>query len=154
MASRNARAKSDIQLVSLAAPVRHALQGMAALAAEPGRSQDCARIARRLGLPQAALSKCFQQLASRGLLDSRRGPGGGYRLKRAPREVSLVDVATSLELSRARKGRCLLCDRPCSDKTACAIHHAARQADARMRRALSRLTLADLVSHRRASRSA
>jgi len=139
------RKTSDIQLVSLAAPVRHAFQVMAALAARPGISIDAGSIARRLHLPEAALSKCFQRLAAHGLLESRRGPGGGYRLARAPRSVSLAEIASALDLARARKGRCVLNDRPCSDKTACVIHHAAGMADARMKEALSRLTLADLV---------
>ena len=136
---------SNIQIVSLAAPVRHAFQGMAALASRPERSLDAGSVARRLHLPEAALSKCFQRLAARGLLESRRGPGGGYRLTRAPRAVSLAEIASALDLAGARKGRCVLRDRPCSDKTACVIHHAAGMADARMKQALSRLTLADLV---------
>lgn len=138
--------KKDIQLVSLAAPVRHAFQGMAALAARPGLSLDAASVARRLQLPEAALSKCFQRLAAGGLLASRRGPGGGYRLARAPGKVSLAEIVSALDLSSARKGRCVIQDSPCSDKTACVIHYAAGKADASMRRALSRLTLADLVA--------
>lgn len=139
------RKTRDIQLVSLAAPVRHALRGMAALAARPERCLDAGNVARRLHLPEAALSKCFQRLAARGLLESRRGPGGGYRLVRAPGSVSLAEIASSLDLPRARKGRCVIQNHPCSDKTACVIHHAASMADARMKEALSRLTLADLV---------
>ncbi|OGS39489.1 MAG: hypothetical protein A2506_02725 [Elusimicrobia bacterium RIFOXYD12_FULL_66_9] len=135
----------DIQIVGLAAPVRHALQGMAALAVRPELSIDAGRVARRLHLPEAALSKCFQRLAARGLLSSRRGPGGGYRLTRAPGAITLAEIASALDLAGARKGRCVLRDRPCSDKTACVIHHAASKADARMKQALSRLTLADLV---------
>ena len=152
MKPRRAGKTSDIQIVSLAAPVRHALQGMAALAARPERGLDARSVARRLHLPEAALSKCFQRLAARGLLESRRGPGGGYRLARPPGSMSLASIAAALDLARARQGRCVLNDRPCSDKTACVIHHAAGMADARMKEALSRLTLADLVAPRKKTR--
>lgn len=144
----------NIQIVSLAAPLRHALQGLAALAARPGRCLDADRIARRLRLPGASLSKCLQRLAAKGILESRRGPGGGYRLVLAPRSVSLADVALALEPRESRKGRCLLADKPCRDDRACAIHHAASMADERLRAALARLTLADIVGvrSRRAAR--
>jgi len=115
------------------------------MAARPDLCLDAKTVARRLRLPEAALAKCFQRLAARGILGSRRGPGGGYLLLRPPGSVSLAEVAAALEQRGARKGRCLLNDKPCRDDAACVIHHAASAADARMKTALARLTLADLL---------
>lgn len=140
-----------IQVVGLAAPVRHALQALGLMAASPGFSLDAAAVARRCGLPAAALSKSLQRLAQRGLLESRRGPGGGYRLARSPERVTLAEVAEALDGADRRRGRCLLEEVPCRGDSPCALHPAAVEADAVMRAALERLTLADIVLGRRPS---
>ena len=135
---------TDLSLVGLSQPLRHALQGLAVLAARPGESVELTRIAGIFGLPEAALAKSFQRLARAGVLSSRRGPSGGYRLDRPPREVSLAEVIAALGGSDRRRGRCLLEERDCSPGGACALHAAAVEADEKMRTALSTLTLADL----------
>lgn len=138
----------DLPLVMLAAPVRHALKALAHLASAPDRSAETGRVARKLRLPAAALSKSFQRLAKAGYLESRRGPGGGYRLAVDPGTLTLAAVARALELQDSRRGRCLLEDKPCGAETACAIHHAALGADALLRAELSRLTVADLAKEK------
>lgn len=134
-----------VRILSLAAPVRHALQALAEMGARPDSVRRVAELARRLGLPAAALSKIFQRLARRGLLDSRRGPNGGYRLTRAPREVSLAAVVDAVDESSRSRGRCLLQDRACDEGVPCVMHRAAVSAEARLRRTLESLTLADLA---------
>ena len=113
-------------------------------------SQRAADVARRRGLPEAALSKIFQRLAKRGLLEARRGPGGGYRLARPPAATSLAAVVDALEPSRRRGGRCLIEERPCGGGAVCALHEAGVAAEAKLRGAMSTLTLADLAPRRRA----
>ncbi len=120
------------------------MQALAILAARPGEAHELSGIARRFALPGAALAKSFQTLVRAGVLTSRRGPHGGYILSRPPREVSLAAVVDALGGGDRRGGRCLLEERACSPGGACALHAAAVQADARMLRALSDLTLADL----------
>jgi Rrf2 family nitric oxide-sensitive transcriptional repressor len=148
--SESGPVRPEMRLVSLAAPVRHALQALGLLAASPGFSLDAAAVARRGGLPRAALSKSFQRLARGGLLESRRGPGGGYRLTRSPERVTLAEVAAALDEGDRRRGRCLLEEGPCRGDAPCALHPAAAEADALMRLTLERLTLADLIPGRRA----
>jgi Rrf2 family iron-sulfur cluster assembly transcriptional regulator len=101
-------------------------------------------IARRHSLPEAALSKCFQRLAHQGILESQRGPGGGYRLSLPAEKITLKAVIEALEGQDIRRGRCLLEERDCSSGGSCALHAAAVEADARMKKVLSTLTLADL----------
>lgn len=142
----------DIQILSLAAPIRHALQGLSYLAVRPDGSFRAARVSRALSLPSAALSKSFQRLARTGLLEARRGPGGGYRLALASAKTTLVAVAQALDVQGRRLGHCVLEDRPCRSEAACVLHHAAKDADERLRRELSRLTLADLAAANAARR--
>jgi Rrf2 family protein len=88
----------------------------------------------------------FQRLARRGLLESRRGPGGGYRLATPPEMVTLAEVASALGAGDERHGRCLLAERDCRRDAPCLLHAAVIEADGRLVRALQELTLADLAA--------
>ncbi|PIR18496.1 MAG: hypothetical protein COV48_07215 [Elusimicrobia bacterium CG11_big_fil_rev_8_21_14_0_20_64_6] len=144
---------SDIKLVGLSTPLRHALQALAIIAARPGGCLELVGIARFFNLPEAALAKSFQSLVRAGVLSSRRGPNGGYRLDRAPNKVSLASVIEALGGIDRQRGRCLLEERACSAGGACALHAAAVEADERMRKTLRALTLADLKMPQRTSRA-
>ena len=43
------------------------------------------------------LEQIFQRLRRAGLVQSKRGPGGGYTLARAPEEISLREIIEALE---------------------------------------------------------
>ena len=49
-------------------------------------------IAGRHGIPSRFLVQILLQLKAAGLVQSIRGAGGGYRLAREPREITLLDV--------------------------------------------------------------
>ena len=55
-----------------------------------------ADIAERLGAQRRGIEPLLQTLTRAGLLDSTRGPRGGYRLARAPRAIPLVDIVDAL----------------------------------------------------------
>lgn len=143
----------DMNLVGLSQPLRHALQALAVVAARPGEALELTGIARRFSLPEAALAKSFQALVRAGVLNSRRGPNGGYRLDRPAKEVTLAEVIEALGGSDRRHGRCLLEERQCSAGGTCALHAAAVEADERMRSSLRALTLADLKLPRKSKRA-
>ncbi len=77
--------KTDYALVALAGLAR---QGDAASARD---------LAEQLHLPLPVLRNILKDLATHGLLLSSRGPSGGYRLARAPHEISLADIVTVIE---------------------------------------------------------
>ncbi len=43
------------------------------------------------------ISKVMQRLVRGGLLNSTRGPGGGFTLKKKPGEISLLDILRAVE---------------------------------------------------------
>lgn len=136
-------------VLDLSAPVRHALQALGVLAARPGLSLSAAEAAKRCGFSDSALTKSFQRFAARGILESRRGPGGGYRLSRTPKDVTLAEVAAALGTGGHQRDRCVLEERACRGSQPCALHRAALEADARFLGALKGLTLADLARRAR-----
>ncbi len=54
-------------------------------------------IARDRNLAQTLVAKLLTMLSQAGLVEGSRGPGGGYRLARAPGKISLFDVVSVFE---------------------------------------------------------
>ena len=54
-------------------------------------------ISERQAVPVRYLEQIFQRLRRAGLVDSKRGPGGGYTLARPAAEVSLREIVEALE---------------------------------------------------------
>ncbi len=74
-----------------------ALHTMVYLAGLPGKHVSVKEIAGDLGVSEAHLSKVLQRLARERLVDSVRGPKGGFSLKQSYAEVSLLDIYESIE---------------------------------------------------------
>lgn len=56
-----------------------------------------ADISQRQGISLSYLEQLFSKLRKRGLVDSARGPGGGYRLSRPAVEIAVADVVTAVD---------------------------------------------------------
>jgi Rrf2 family protein len=54
-------------------------------------------ISERQGVPTRYLEQIFQRLRRAGLVASKRGPGGGYTLARAPAEIDLRQILEAVE---------------------------------------------------------
>lgn len=61
-----------------------------------GEVTGAADIAERLGAARRGIEPLLQSLVRAGLLESLRGPRGGYRMARAPREVRLSDILAAV----------------------------------------------------------
>jgi len=78
--------------------IEYGLRAMVCLAAQPeGRVMPFREIARRMTVPQDFLAKILKQLVTRRLVASTRGAHGGYKLGRAAREISFLDVIEAVE---------------------------------------------------------
>ena len=60
----------------------------------PTQAKD---IARRQDIPLRYLEQIFQDLKKAGIVDSKRGPRGGYQLKAEPKDIKLGDVGRALQ---------------------------------------------------------
>lgn len=56
-----------------------------------------ADISQRQGISLSYLEQLFSRLRRQSLVDSARGPGGGYRLARAASQISVVDVINAID---------------------------------------------------------
>jgi Rrf2 family protein len=60
-------------------------------AEHPPKVRAC-DIAAKYKLPRAYVAKIMSYLANAEILHSDRGPGGGFRLERAPKDITLFDI--------------------------------------------------------------
>jgi len=99
--------------------VDYGIEGILYLARQGGNEATFVReISRATAIPETFLAKIFQRLASKGLVRSRRGFRGGFRLARPAGRINLREIVEALEgpielrrgldrlRARGRTGRC------------------------------------------------
>ncbi len=105
-----------------------------------------ADVARRQGISLSYLEQLFARLRREALVQSVRGPGGGYRLGRDEGEIFVAQVVDavneSLDTTRCQhKG-------DCQNGEMCLTHHLWSDLSDEIHGFLSRISLADLMKKR------
>lgn len=67
------------------------------LARDPGTVRSANDLAEATALPAPMAGKILKSLAREGLLSSKRGAQGGYRLARPPEAISVADIVSALD---------------------------------------------------------
>ena len=70
----------------------YATRAILALTIEGGGPLKLETIARRTAVPQSVLEQVMPTMRTAGIVRSERGPGGGYRLNKAPEEITLERI--------------------------------------------------------------
>src|SRR5881409_1840570 len=103
-------------------------------------------------IPKRFLEQILNDLKSAGLVESRRGVAGGYRLARRPQEISLASVIRHIEgalapvscVSQRFYEKC-----SCPDESRCAIRSVMKEVRDVVVKVAERVTIADLCEHSR-----
>lgn len=103
-----------------------------------------ADISSRQGVSVSYLEQLFAKLRRNQLVESVRGPGGGYRLAGGPANISVAQIVEAVNDSMDAT-RCLG-KGDCQQGEICLTHHLWTDLSARLRDFLGDITLADLVS--------
>ena len=74
-----------------------AIHALGRLAREPGRTMRAADMADRIGCSLPNLIRSLQMLRRHGIIESGKGPGGGYVLQRDPASVTLLEVHEAVD---------------------------------------------------------
>lgn len=77
--------------------VEYALRTVVCLAQGAPASFTTEQIAEVTHVPKAYLSKVIQGLCAAGILQSKRGAGGGVSLAKKPEELTILDVVNAVE---------------------------------------------------------
>ena len=101
-------------------------------------------IAAAMDVPPNWLPQLLVVLVERGILESRGGRSGGYRLARPPEEVTLLEVVDAVEPDR--DATCVLRGGVCRWEGRCAFHEPWTAAKDALRDRLGATTFADVVA--------
>ena len=103
-------------------PCEYAIRALAYLAGKRGKTSARAEeIARSENIPAPVLGKILQELVRKGLLESRRGPGGGFRLARRAELITLRDVVAAID-GLDQFMECAVGLERCADDAPCPLH--------------------------------
>ncbi len=133
---------------------KYALMALGHLAAAP-RDEPVliSEIAEKEGIPRKFLELILRELKQHGILDSRKGRGGGYLLRQEPETVTLAQVIRIVDgpiapvpcLSQTAYRRC----KECKDETTCSVRLVLRDLHLASLRVLEGTTLASLAAQAR-----
>lgn len=130
---------------------RYGLKAMAVLAARHASENfvSVEEIVAAEHTPPKFLESILTLLRKQGLLLSRRGPSGGFRLARPPKDISLAEVVRTLDgafapTTCARTRNPIRCE-GCDDMERCYIRPFMRRVRDEMAKVLEGQTLADLA---------
>jgi len=104
-------------------------------------------ISQQQNIPKRFLEQILNDLKSGGLVQSKRGVAGGYRLARSPRDISLASVIRHIEgalapvscVSERFYEKC-----SCPDESRCAIRSVMKEVREAVVKIVEKVTVADL----------
>jgi Rrf2 family protein len=128
----------------------YALRALKHLAQNGGELTLTSRIAEDEGIPQRFLEAILRELARHGVLQVKRGRGGGYSLRSTPEELSIAHVIDIVD-GHASQFACLDPLRPtrcqeCPGQGPCAAQVVLNQMGVASQRVLQSMTLAHLMN--------
>ena len=103
-----------------------------------------ADIAKRQGISLSYLEQLFAKLRRSGLVDSVRGPGGGYTLAMEPNKISVAEIIVAINenIDATRCGG----EKNCHGDETCLTHQLWEDLSTRIHEFLTGITLGDLVT--------
>jgi Rrf2 family protein len=118
-------------------------------------SEDVVRIqaiSEGQNIPKRFLEQILNDLKSAGVVESRRGLAGGYRLSRPPTEITLASVVRHIEgalapvscVSERFYEKC-----SCPDEARCPIRHVMKEVREAVVKIVERVTVAELCERAR-----
>lgn len=100
-------------------------------------------IASEIDSPVPYTAKILNNLAKEKILNSGRGPHGGFALSKEPKAIRLMYIIDAIE-GKNRFENCLLGDKMCSDLGQCPLHNKFHAVRANLIKTFYNVTLADV----------
>ncbi len=119
------------------------LHALGVLAHQPKKAMTGKEIASRIGASEAHLAKVLQRLVRAGIIESVRGPKGGFYCDARAMERSLLDVYEAVD-GPFRETKCLLRSPVCEGKE-CVFGGLIDECDSRIRNYLENTCVRDIA---------
>lgn len=108
-----------------------------------GDIANAKEIAERFSLPPNLLAKILQSLSQSGIIEAQKGSGGGYRMIKAPTDVTLAAIFESIE-GPVHMVMCTSTDGCCSIEDRCTVKNGLTSLEQRFYQFFETVTLADV----------
>jgi Rrf2 family iron-sulfur cluster assembly transcriptional regulator len=105
-----------------------------------------ADISARQGISLSYLEQLFARLRKQGLVDSARGPGGGYKLSRGAKQIAVADVINAID-EKVNVTRCEGAG-DCQNGEPCLTHELWDDLSQQINKFLTEISLGQLVERR------
>lgn len=135
----------------LSSKAKYALRAVLVLAEEAPEDDwtSSFEIAARESIPRKFLEAILVQLRDHGLIESRRGPSGGHRLRIPPAELSVADIIRIMDgplalTPCASRTQFRVCE-DCVDIRTCRLKHLMQRVRNATANVLESCSLADLI---------
>ena len=126
---------------------RYAVTAMLDLAIHgKGAPVSLADISDRQGISLSYLEQLFSKLRQSKLVESVRGPGGGYRLARETIEISIAEIIAAV--NETIDATSCAGDGGCQAGDMCLTHHLWEDLSGQIRHFLNGISLADLMARK------
>lgn len=100
--------------------------GLQAILFMAAKDNDCVcpaeEISKILNIPKEFVSKILQSLTDSGIIESRKGEAGGFKLAKHPSKIKLVDIVEAID-GLESFNTCVLGFPQCSPDKPCPVHH-------------------------------
>jgi FeS assembly SUF system regulator len=123
----------------------YAIVVLGALAHRHGQTVATAQLADLTGVAQPTVAKVAKTLLGANLVETQRGVHGGYRLAKAPAQISLVDIVEAMEGPIAVNDCVEGAQDPCAVSNCCFMSSNWNRVNLAIRRALDEVSLEALT---------
>jgi len=115
------------------------------LSQKEGKVVSRKELAEKADIPLSLLSRIGQMLEIADLVYVQKGRGGGYKLKKKPEELTLLDVIEAIH-GKVYLNRCVESPGFCSRSPACPVHEVWIEVNERFRELLKRYDFRKLLT--------
>lgn len=127
---------------------QYALRAVAYLSRNENAYIGRSKIAEATLVPHEYLLKVLNELDAAGIVESKRGPGGGYRLTRSPDEITTLDVVLSVDTIPRIKA----CPLGISEhEVLCPLHRLMDDASRLVEEAFGKVAISDLTAKKKSN---
>lgn len=107
----------------------------------PGnRAVATSELAEKMNIPYRFLRKLIKRMVVAGLVRSQRGKGGGLRLGRPAKQISLLDVVSAVDRRGLKFNACVYEGDGCIRESYCTVHREMQKLQEQIEKRLKSIT--------------
>jgi Rrf2 family protein len=130
--------------MTLSHTTEYAIRTLAFIARSSETRHSCANLHKHLHISAKYLQHILTDLTKQGLIKSRRGRNGGYKLGRSSRKIYLSEIIEAVEGLKQEQA-CFFGFGSCPFDNLCAMHHVWARSHKALMKVFSKTRLSDLL---------